>query len=177
VLRPPGRWPGNLGEQGLARGLWHTDARGATALRYPVVTAAIFGLIGVVLGGLLNAGVSALAERRRTRREARAASRLLERELQAAAEALHQWLDTRDGSSPAPRDALRFPAWKQYHLIAARNLPAQDWDVVSRAYLDLYPVRTKPAFAMQLQEKEVAHLRVAEQEVVEALARLKDYIG
>src|SRR3954467_470183 len=102
------------------------------------MTAAIFSLVGVVVGIGLNAALSWLGERRNERREARATSRMLGRELSAAVVAIRKWKETSEVDSPTRADALRFPAWELYHATAARTLAADEWDAVSDAYLRTY---------------------------------------
>jgi hypothetical protein len=115
-----------------------------------VVGAAIIGaagvVVGVVVGGLLGGYLSAAQERRQDKNAAIAASRLLERELRQALLALERWRREGHVQDPARADALRFPAWKLYHLVAARSLPPDHWYAVSEAYLLLYTVRTGEEF-------------------------------
>lgn len=136
------------------------------------MTAAIFGLLGVVVGGLLNGYVSSRAERRRDRAEGRAAARLLERELQSALGGIRAWCEKTSSADPLPEDVLRFPAWKRYHLVAARSLPADDWDTVSDAYLLLYTVRTNSEFVGNLGTGALEHLTRTEGAITAALDRL-----
>jgi hypothetical protein len=136
------------------------------------MTAAIFGLLGVIVGGVLNALIAARAERRRDRSEARAMSRLIGRELAGALPGVREWLEAGNATYPSREDVLRFPAWERYHLAAARALPAPDWDAVSAAYLVLYSVRTREEFAAHLGQSARDHLQLAEALMADAITRL-----
>jgi hypothetical protein len=121
----------------------------------------------------LNGYVSSRAERRRDRAEGRATARLLERELQSALAGIRTWCEKTSSTDPSREDVLRFPAWKRYHLwVAARSLPASDWDTVSDAYLLLYAVRTNGEFAGDLGTDALAHLARTDAAITTALDRL-----
>lgn len=136
------------------------------------MTAAIFGLLGVVVGGLLNGYISSRAERRRDRAEGRAAARLLERELQSALAGIRAWCEKKSSADPSREDVLRFPAWKRYHLVAARSLPAEAWDTVSDAYLLLYMLRTSSDFVGNLGADALRHLARTEAATAAAIDQL-----
>jgi hypothetical protein len=91
-----------------------------------------FALGGVDVGGLINYSATWAAERRRDKAEARAASRMLGRELAVLLPGFERWIDTGSAAQPRREDLLKFPAWKQYHLAAATSLPSDVWAHVSR---------------------------------------------
>jgi hypothetical protein len=114
------------------------------------MTAAIFGLVGVIVGGVLNAAIGSWAERRRAKGERRAMCRLIARELLSVSWGVEEWLRTNIVSQLSREDVLRFPAWKQHHLIAARVIDPAEWDALSVTYLMLYHVRTHSRFTGNL---------------------------
>src|SRR4029078_260814 len=74
------------------------------------VLSAIFGLVGVVVGGLLTGAVSLWQQRRAHRAEARAASRLLSAELSEQ----HVFLEAlvrRDPEAPGRKHLPAVAAW------------------------------------------------------------------
>jgi hypothetical protein len=99
------------------------------------VTAAIFGLIGVVVGGLLNGAVTAWQGRRTDAFAARVGARLVDLELRQAALALAVLED--EGSTDfGERASTKFStaAWDKYQEVLARMLSDEDWLTVSAAY-------------------------------------------
>jgi hypothetical protein len=133
---------------------------------------AIFGLVGVIVGVALSACFSELAEYRRNRAEARAASRMLERELKAALRGMQHWIVAKSAVHPTRDEVLRFPAWKLYHAVAARSLPATDWDAVSDCYLEFHEIRTDDAFAADLNDAAIGRLVAIEKAAFAAAGRL-----
>lgn len=139
------------------------------------MTEAIYGLVGVVLGVALSACLSELAEHRRNRAEARAASRLLERELRIAVRGIRQWVAVKSAAHPTRDDVLRFPAWKLYHSVAARTLPAVDWYAISDSYMAFYEVHTRDEFVADLDDIALKHLHAIEESAADAADRLHAY--
>jgi hypothetical protein len=139
------------------------------------MTEAIYGIVGVILGVALSACLSELAAHRRNWAEARAASRLLERELRVAVNGIYQWLLVKSAAHPTRDDVLRFPAWKLYHSVAARTLPAVDWYVVSDCYMAFYEIRTRNEFVADLDDTAVKRLYEIAESAVDAADRLKKY--
>ncbi len=100
---------------------------------------AIFGLIGVVLGGVLAAGANFLFERRREHRRFDVARRLVGIELRQIVGQC--WVMVADPRSPSPQTDLEdwqawfLPqdAWEQHRETLAA-LPYNDWVVVANAY-------------------------------------------
>lgn len=123
------------------------------------MTEAIFGLVGVLLGGVISGGATYVLSRRSDRLEARASARLLQGELHLVAHKLH--LDRhelergrRHGFRPAnerPKRGDRRPSlrtlqplvwlgefslepWREHQGRLARVLDSDDWYALSRAY-------------------------------------------
>jgi hypothetical protein len=93
---------------------------------------AVFGLIGVIVGGLLNAAVTAWQARRDDVASARVAARLVDRELREAVAilVLNQGANRLlQGDSPFSN-----AAWTKYWDVLARALSDRDWEAVAAAY-------------------------------------------
>lgn len=94
------------------------------------MTAAIFGLVGVIIGGLLNGAVTAWQARRQEKADGRVAARLVHVELRdiyflgAVAATLEVPPDT-----PFPT-----PAWRNHQAVLARALSDKGWETVCGAY-------------------------------------------
>ncbi len=97
------------------------------------MTAAIFGLLGVIVGGVLNGVVAYWLERRREVREAIVGARLVRHELDLIRGDFEHFLRENRGSA-MPRVPIRHPAWDAHREILARVLPAPDWEMVSAGY-------------------------------------------
>jgi hypothetical protein len=95
------------------------------------VTAAIFGLIGVIIGALITGGVSYALQVRLERRELRAVARLMLQEL-GSADLIRFALD-RDDRQLLDDEPIE-DEWKRHHLLLARHLPDDDWDAVALGY-------------------------------------------
>lgn len=107
------------------------------------MTAAIFGLIGVVVGGLITGGVQIWIEHLRKRGELRTAKRLVDSELHSVTLDLEKF--TTDGITPAEwrRDQL-LPslAWREHRAILAA-LPDADWEQLYVVYDAIEAMRPK----------------------------------
>lgn len=137
------------------------------------MTAAIFGLVGVVIGALATGGVTYVMEHLRDRKDGRVARRLLERELRGTLPGLRAWCAAKDTTDPSREVVLNFPAWKLYHSGAAREMSDADWDAVSAAYMEMYVIRTGTEFAGQLDDDAVARLVAVQATVNEALPHFR----
>jgi len=97
------------------------------------MTAAIFGLLGVIVGAVINGAATALLQRRVERSEKRSAARLVRGEL------IRFWTLAREAAQRSPEHLpqLRDTApivWQSYRAVLARALADEDWIVVARAY-------------------------------------------
>ena len=93
---------------------------------------AVFGLIGVIVGGLLNAAVTAWQARRDDVASGRVAARLVDLELREAAAilVLNQGANRlSQGDSPFSN-----AAWRKYRDVLARALSDRGWEAVATAY-------------------------------------------
>ncbi|NUU15757.1 hypothetical protein HP550_00645 [Cellulomonas humilata] len=97
------------------------------------MTGAIFGLIGVVVGAMLNLVVLTLRERSTTKSAARAAARLVGTELLTFATVIRA-TRSRDPADLPQVKLLDTTAWTAYREVLARVLPDQSWTLVALAY-------------------------------------------
>ena len=100
------------------------------------MTGAIFGLLGVIVGGVLTGAVEALRESRAQRASSRAAARLLSAEL-SVQEAI---LQRRAGEASARPEVDRLPAvidWPEQRVVMAKTLDDPTWIAVAGAYANL----------------------------------------
>jgi hypothetical protein len=99
--------------------------------RLPTVTAAIFGLIGVIVGGVLNAVVAVVFDSRRAALALRTSARLVAEEIQSNGRTLYACVQT--GLWLAMRNhPLRFSTWESNAETLAR-MPYRDWVTVAEA--------------------------------------------
>jgi hypothetical protein len=100
------------------------------------VTGAIFGLVGVVVGGLLTGAVQVFQEWRSQRTLSRTAARLLSAEL-----SVQQWiLEDRaadQSAEPVSDDMPAVSDWPQHRAVMARALDDKAWIKVAGAYANL----------------------------------------
>lgn len=102
------------------------------------MTEAIFGLLGVVVGGLLSDGMTLWIEHLRVRRDARTATRLVHYELIRAVSLLDVALDL---GSPLPFVvSFATEAWSEHRSGLARTLDTSTWDAALSAYSALETV-------------------------------------
>jgi hypothetical protein len=97
------------------------------------MTAAIFGLLGVVVGAVINGTISSLSQRRTERSDLRSAARLVRSELVGfRALAVEGSRRTAD-ELPQLRDAAPV-LWQGNRAVLSRALDSDDWEAVARAY-------------------------------------------
>jgi hypothetical protein len=137
------------------------------------MTAAIFGLVGVVIGALATGGVTYVMERLRDRKDGRVARRLLERELRGTVPGLAAWCAAKDTTEPSREVVLKFPAWKLYHSGAAREMSDAAWDAVSAVYMEMYAIRTGAEFDGPLEDDAVARLVAVQAAVNDAIPHFR----
>lgn len=93
---------------------------------------AILPLVGVVIGGMLASGTTLWVERVRAHREARAAARLVHRELSFLAELLD--LALRSGRPDVLAEGLPRVVWDEQAPMLARTLNTSAWNALLAAY-------------------------------------------
>jgi hypothetical protein len=109
-------------------------SRRVAGTRYlPGVTQAIFGLVGVVVGGLITGFVQGLQEWRRDRADLRAAARLLLRELQLAIVGLRVARPQMQ-AGVVPSILANLAVWPEKQGLLARVLSDADWRRVAQAF-------------------------------------------
>jgi hypothetical protein len=96
------------------------------------MTAAVFGLIGVVIGALITGGTNYFLQVRAERREVRAVARLMLQDLSGSADLIRFALD-RD-EPQLLEDSFNEEEWKRHHLLLARHLSDDEWDAVALGY-------------------------------------------
>jgi hypothetical protein len=112
------------------------------------MTAAIFGLIGVLVGGVLNGAVSWLIELSRQRDAARASARLLSHELRGNLRVLDEAIGLVGKSKERPEAAadklreLSQTQWTEHKSRLAQGLRAEDFELISGAYVNLHEIDT-----------------------------------
>jgi hypothetical protein len=94
------------------------------------MTEAIFGLVGVVVGGLLTGLTQAWQQRRAARAEMRAGARLISAELSVLEVKLGRYGDGESGRPELPAVV----DWPEHRAVIARELDRDDWVMVARAY-------------------------------------------
>jgi hypothetical protein len=100
------------------------------------MTAGIFGLAGVLIGGLITWGIEWWREHQRLSGQVRMAARLMSDELRRAS-ALLSLLEDSPGDEQIPRVLAPFeglPAWTQYGPVIAREASHEAWAAVHLAY-------------------------------------------
>lgn len=106
------------------------------------MTEAIFGLIGVIVGGLLNVGIAFLRTHHEQRQLARTAARLVLEELReneakmSVAEGQATW---------QPLLRLDETDWKSYRVDLANSLSDLEWSEVSHAFRWINSLREEVA--------------------------------
>ena len=96
------------------------------------MTAAIFGLVGVVIGALITGGTNYVLQVRAERREIRAAARLMLQELTNSGDAIRYAIKLNDREFL--HGATSENEWNRHHLFLARHLSDEEWDAVALAY-------------------------------------------
>ena len=80
------------------------------------MTAAIFGLVGVVIGALITGGTNYVLQVRAERREIRAAARLMLQELTNTGDAIRYAIKLNDREFVAGATSER--EWERHHLLS-----------------------------------------------------------
>jgi hypothetical protein len=99
------------------------------------MTAAIFGLLGVIVGGVLNGVVTWRIERFRERQDAKAAARLAHVELGNARSGFDAYAFRPGPDTMAQlQEFLTDDVWREHRPLLARVLDPPEWLAVSAAY-------------------------------------------
>jgi hypothetical protein len=144
------------------------------------MTAAIFGLIGVVVGAFINGAATALLQRRSEQSDQRSAARLVAGELagyfmlaDAAARQPPENLPQLRKSEPT--------VWPSQRAALARSLPSEIWELVTLAYahvdnlvfvLVFEPDGTLEGWRSREATRLLAELREPAKEAADALGEL-----
>jgi hypothetical protein len=104
------------------------------------MTAAIFGLLGVIVGGVLNGLVTLLLDGHRRKQELRTAARLVIFEFGTCASAIQNALEDERWSLTA-RDLLRTGHWDGNQALLAAGTDDETWVKLSSAALQIGLVR------------------------------------
>jgi hypothetical protein len=103
----------------------------------------VVGLVGVIVGGLLTGGVTYFLERRREKREARAAQLVMKSELEAAATAVEVALSGEEPRWPPGWDRVGWSeSWMTYRPALAKTMNDVDFTKLARAYLQMQLLQT-----------------------------------
>jgi hypothetical protein len=101
------------------------------------VTAAIFGLLGVLVGGVLNAAIARSLSKREMSDAVRAAARLFVDEMSHASNVV-KFEDQVARNLMVPRTMVpTTERWTEYGELFARALPAMEWLKLRQAVVDL----------------------------------------
>jgi hypothetical protein len=100
------------------------------------VTAAIFGVAGVIVGALVTGAVTYIFERRRERREARSARLVVRHELEEATKAVEDALAGKEWP-PGWQNMRWSQSWSTYRPVLAATMEEQDFAKLARAYLHM----------------------------------------
>lgn len=93
---------------------------------------AIFGLLGVIVGGLLNGALAYWRVRREEFREAVVGARFVSHEVELLGADVDRWI--RQGYVAQEDFPLAQPAWDAHNEKLARILHGVDWEMVSATY-------------------------------------------
>jgi hypothetical protein len=116
------------------------------------VTAAIFGLIGVIIGGLISGAVQVLLARRSERLQGRSSARVVISELRERRDLLAYWLklgswDPSDWTTPERWQ------WEIRRGDLASALSPRDWEAVEQAHMRIRHVDASNALIRVRQEQ------------------------
>jgi hypothetical protein len=107
------------------------------------VAEASIGLVGVVIGSLVTFGATYLFERRRERRDGRAARGVVRSELGEADKAVDDALKEPDPKWPPGWDRVGWSeSWSTYRAVLATTMNDEDFSTLARAYLQMRLLQT-----------------------------------
>jgi hypothetical protein len=103
----------------------------------------LIGFVGVVIGGLVTFGATYLFERRRERRDARAARGVVRSELGEAKKAVEDIFNGPDPKWPPGWDRVGWSeSWSTYRPVLAATMNDEDFSKLARAYLHMQLLQT-----------------------------------
>ncbi|MGZ6641512.1 MAG: hypothetical protein ACXVFT_06685 [Solirubrobacteraceae bacterium] len=123
------------------------------------MTGAIFGLVGVIVGGLLTGTVETVRERLSQRTLSRAAARLLSAELSVQQVILEK--RATDASAEPVSDGMPGVAdWPEQRVVMAKTLDDDTWRAVAAAYANLviWHSQSRPTANADVKRREMAEL-------------------
>jgi hypothetical protein len=107
------------------------------------VAAAWFGLVGVVIGGLVAFGATFLLEWLRERADAQAARSILKAELKEASTALEDALSGPMPEWPPGWDRVGWSeSWSTYRPVLAKRMNTEDFSKLADAFLQMRLLQT-----------------------------------
>jgi hypothetical protein len=111
--------------------------------------AAIFGLVGVVLGAIITGGTQIFLDWRRQRHDLETAKRLIEGELLQSILVVRSLNDVEEWPPSFDVDrAFATSAWQEHRVQLARSLPEATWNEVVLTYAEMQTFRTHVALLM-----------------------------
>jgi hypothetical protein len=132
------------------------------------MTEALFGLLGVLVGGVLGGGVQVAVAARERRQEARAAARLVFRDLWLAQDMLEA--ATRAETWWDPGFAIPLDDWRTYRKALASALPAEAWTTVDGAFHGLRVI--EDARRQDVEADADDHFEAVQERIPEDLERI-----
>ena len=143
------------------------------------MTEAIFGLVGVLVGGFLNGGVSWLADRRTRTSEGRVAARLVSSEIQLNNIHLRRAIEREQGSYVS--SSVRDSDWEKHRATLALLLEDQAWSCIEHYYLVLEQLveltKAQDSLGEDLNEESIGFMSTAYERGVEGRHALSAYAG
>jgi hypothetical protein len=139
------------------------------------MTAAIFGLLGVIVGGLVNGGVGFWARTHNLRNERRVSARLVYEELHAISTALSVGGDHRVALEDMP---ILTPEWVEHRMTLARSLNHREWAEVSGAYAAVTLLNSSVrglGLGNQLSEEQASYFESVAEQLDGGLGALKPF--
>jgi hypothetical protein len=118
------------------------------------MTEAIFGLVGVLVGGLITWGAEAWRDRQRLAGEARVAARMVTMELLGASTRFEGW-EMRPETMPAgdsEHPLAEMSMWTRHRGTLARTLDADSWWRVNTAFVVVEGPRPNPDWRLLLNQ-------------------------
>jgi hypothetical protein len=138
------------------------------------MTAAIFGLVGVLIGGVLSSAGEAWLDRRRQLLEGIPAARLVSSELRVVDQAIQEITWQKRVQTPAESPDLPVVLWHEHRAALAVVLTFADWERVARPYAVAAWVnefRSRPSGA-ELSPGELEKINTAATQITKAIELL-----